>query len=422
MNILLISVWTNFSTSEKEYKVLDEKGDETDIIIRSPKASIAEFNYLMDKADKVTFLSFLPSFLSSSLNSLPSTYSELENLLKEKALQYSIPLEAYLLPANGVFNINGLTHIHDGGVGNYSFLIYYYTYKMLEEQKPDLIMLDLSETSSYLQYYSLKGVELAVKEYAYNLNSQPLLIAFSTDYTERLLTLSREIMKDIEIYNYLSNGELKLAKGFSTVGKSELHGIGIALKLGFPLALSYIIKNVEELISPEEFQKKILEGITITRNEKVFALKGTFRASTTAPYYFMGYHFVKSHKDLALDEVPITKIEESLYLYNEPARSLIKREIEIIKKLSTLIDDGEYLLSELIRIGNSRVLDWVSGNVKVNDKTSCDVFEDEMISHAGMGRYFTIVKKSGGNVTLSYSQQCIDNVISWVKSFSKQDD
>ena len=422
MNVLLISVWTNFSTSEKEYKVLDEKGDEVDTIIRSPKASIAEFNYLRDKADKITFITFLPSFLSSSLNSLPSTYSELESLLRERVSQYSIPIESYLLPANGVFNVNGLTHIHDGGVGNYSFLIYYYTYKMLEEQKPDLIMLDLSETSSYLQYYSLKGIELAVKDYAYNLNSQPLLMTFSTDYTERLLTLSKEVVKGTEIYSYLSNNELKLAKGFSTIGKSELYGIGIALKLGFPLALSYIIKNAEELISPEEFYKKIVEGLTITRNEKVFTLRGSFRASTTAPYYFMGYHFVQYHKDLALDEVPISKIEESLYLYSEPARSLIKREIEIIKKLSALIDDGEYLLSELIKIGNSRVLDWVSGNVKVNDKTNCNVFEDEMISHAGMGRYFTVVKKSGKNVTLLYSQECIDNVISWVKSFGKEED
>nr|WP_230955511.1 hypothetical protein [Sulfolobus acidocaldarius] len=44
-----------------------------------------------------------------------------------------------------------------------------------------------------------------------------------------------------------------------------------------------------------------------------------------------------------------------------------------------------------------------------------------MISHAGMGRYFTIVNRDkDGKIKISYAQECLKDITNWIKSLGKE--
>ncbi|BCU70888.1 TM1812 family CRISPR-associated protein [Stygiolobus caldivivus] len=425
MKTLLVSTWTNINTSEKEYKVVDSRGNETETIVKSYKPSLAEYSFLKEETTDVKILAFLPSFLATNLNELPTSYSILENSLKELVMQrLSLPDmndEIFVLPSSGTFkSSSNVLSIHDGGIGNFNFLSYLYTYSKLVSEEPEMVMVDLSEDSSYLAYVTYNAVRLAVEDYAFTHKKQLMLVELASDFSNRLFPLRKKVIKDVNLHQYLTS-DIKLAKGMNTQGKSELYGIGKALELGFPLALIYLIRETGELISPEEFRKQILEGLQIQKSNGVFSLTASVRASMSAPYYFMGYHFVETNKKIVEGEITLDKLNEFLDYYTGATRALIKREIEIIRKLSELVKDGEYLLDSLIRIGNTRVLDWLEGKVYEGGKVKCDITEEEMVSHAGMGRKFTKVNKEDSVITVKYAEECLDSILSWIKSIGRED-
>ena len=422
MKTLLVTTWTNLVSSPKEYSVVDEKGIETENVVKNCKPSLAEFSFL--KEDKeVKLVVLLPSFLSSLLNDPPTSFSLLEEALKEVVLQKFPEINGnsvYVLPSTGTFRNNNILHIHEGGIGNFNLFAYLYVYEELRKEDPEVVMIDLSETSSYLTYVTLNAVKLAIEDYAFTNKKQLSLIKIASDFSNRIVTLDKEVIKDVEIQKYLTS-DIKLAKGMSTEGKSELYGIGKALELGFPLALIYLLREANELIKPEEFKGKILEGLQIQKNEGTYSLLASVRASMTAPYYFMGYHFVEATKKLVEGDITLDKLYEVMDYYTGATKALIKRELEIIKKLSQLVKDGEYLLDTLIRIGNTRVLDWLEGKVSEGSKVKCEISEEEMVSHAGMGRKFTKVTKDGDTITVKYAEECLNSIISWVKSIGREE-
>jgi hypothetical protein len=38
-----------------------------------------------------------------------------------------------------------------------------------------------------------------------------------------------------------------------------------------------------------------------------------------------------------------------------------------------------------------------------------------------MGRKFTKVSKDGNNITVKYAEECLDNVLSWIKSLGREE-
>lgn len=424
MKTLLISAWTNISTNEQEYNVVDSRGNENEIMIKDYKPSLAEYSFLKEDVKDVKMIILLPSFLTASLNDLPDSYSLLENSLKDLVIQ-KFPTaregDIYVLPSSGTFkSSNNVIHIHDGGIGNFNLFIYMDIYEELRKEDPEVVMLDLSETSSYLSYITSNAVRLAIEDYAFNNKKQLMLIELASEFSNRIVTLRKTLMKDVNIHQYLKS-DIKLAKGMSTQGKSELYGIGNALELGFPLALIYLLREAVDLVSPEEFRKKVLENIQVRKNNGTYSLIASLRASMTSPYYFIGYHFVEANKKIIEGEITLDKLNELMDYYTGATRALIRREIEIIRKLSQLVRDGEYLLDSLIRMGNTRVLDWLDGRVYEGSKVRCEITEEEMVSHAGMGRKFTKVSKDGNNITVKYAEECLDNVLSWIKSLGREE-
>ncbi|MFP3233091.1 MAG: TM1812 family CRISPR-associated protein, partial [Sulfolobaceae archaeon] len=170
MKILLISTWTNISINEQEYNVVDSRGNENENIIKDYKPSLAEYSFLKEDVKDVKMIILLPSFLTASLNDLPDSYSLLVNSLKDLVAQkFPAAREAdiYVLPSSGTFkSSNNVIHIHDGGIGNFNFFIYTDIYEELRKEDPEVVMVDLSETSSYLSYITSNAVRLAIEDYA----------------------------------------------------------------------------------------------------------------------------------------------------------------------------------------------------------------------------------------------------------------
>lgn len=412
---------------ENKYEIINERGEETEREVVESKPSLAEVKFLRESEEQVDMLVLLPSFLSAYLKTqdLPDSYVELKKRIQEEVLKRFQGIDVEVIPSSGTIDADGFMHIHDNSLGNFNFSVYYSVYNALTRYNPDTVLLDLSETTSYLTYYTSDAAKLAIQDYYITKRKADIpLIEFSTDFANKIITLKKSTIRNVDISDYLTSQEIKLAKGMPTLSKSELFAIGRALQLGFPLALLYLLNGIEELTKPEDFMQKIEESITVSKKEqeKEYLVSSGVRAYNTAPYYFMGYHFIEAYKVKSeTGEYTLDDLLKLIDVYNEPARSLIKRELEILKRLAGLKDDGEYILDYLIRLGNSRVLDWLE-NVPIGEsKIDCEISEYEMISHAGMGRYFTIVNRDkDGKIKISYAQECLKDITNWIKSLGKE--
>ncbi|BFH73988.1 hypothetical protein SJAV_19320 [Sulfurisphaera javensis] len=418
MKVLIVTFWDHINFANSKFTVFDEKGEITSVTYEGINETFAEADFLKENKVDVKISAFLPTTLSYILNDPPPDYTQLVSVL-ESEVKNTVPKVDYIhiLPSEGEFK----NHFHKERLGNFHFFFYNKLYEDLVKETPDVILLDLSRAFSYFQAYATSATQLAVENYVITTNKRDTLLIEFTNVNNILTPLFIKDFKKIDFYNYLTkNIKLSTAKGFSTQGKSELYGIGKSLELGFPLALFYLLKNVEKLISPEEFEKMILNSIKVNKSEK-YEVIADFEAHVTAPYYFIGYHFVNQYRKLAEEEVTIDLLEKFYELFNEPQRNLISREIQILKDLSKIPkEEGEYLLDYLIKLGNTRLIDWLKGEINEEEREECEINEKEMYSHAGLGRKFTKIEVKEGKIVVKYTESCLDEILSWVKNIGKE--
>lgn len=420
MKALIVTFCSNLDFSENNYIVFDEKGDKTSVGVKALSEALAEVQFLKEsKVDtKISF--FLPSILSYILSDPPPDYQKLSEQITNE-VKKKIPADyIHLLPSEGVVK----THSHKGGIGNFHFLFYIKLYEDLMKERPDLVILDLSRTYSYFQAYARSATQLAIEDYVTSLGGKETILIEFTNINNVLTPIFVKDFKKVRIYEYLtSNIRLSKEKGFSTVGRSDLYGIGKAIELGFPLLLIYLLDRIEKLITPEEFEKTILDSIKVNKSNEKYELIADFEAHETAPYYFIGYHFVNTFGKKVGDEgVTLDFLQNLSELFEEPQRNLVRREIEILKDLSKIAGEkeGKYTLDYLLRLGNTRLLDWIKGEVPEDNKEECEIDENEMYSHAGLGRKLTKIQISQGKITVKYASNCLDKILSWIKNLGRK--
>lgn len=417
VKILIVTFWSDINFSNEKFFVFDEKGERTSVEQEGLNETLAEAEFLKDNND-VKIVAFLPTTLSRILSDPPPDYNQLVQRLEAEVKNRVKVDYVHILPSEGTIG----NHVHHEGLGNFHFLFYLKLYEDLLKESPDAILLDLSRTFSYYQNYTISATQLALDDYVITTNRKNSILIQYARIDNTLVPLFIKDFKKVRIYDYLTtNIKLSKEKGFSTQGKSEIYGIGKSLELGFPLILIYLLKNANKLVPPDEFEKMIINSMKVNKGEK-YEIVTNFEAHETAPYYFIGYHFVNSYKKIAEEsEISLESLEKLLELFEDPQRKLIVREIEILKDFSKLMkDEEEHLLDYLIRVGNARVIDWMKGKVSEDEKEECDVNEDEMYSHAGLGRKFTKIMVKEGKIVVKYAENCIDEILSWVKNIGKE--
>ena len=419
MKALIVSFWSNLDFVTSKYKIFDEKGEKTSVEYEALNESLAEVEYLKDTKIDTKVSVFLPSLLSYVLSDPPPDYEQLIQQILNEA-KNKIPADyTHVLPSEGEIK----NHVHKGGIGNFHFLFYLRLYEDLIKEQPDLVILDLSRTYSYFQIYARSATQLAIEDYVSTNGGKEVFLIEFVNINNELTPIFTKDFKKIKIQDYLtSNIRLSKEKGFSTQGRSDLYGIGKSLELGFPLLLIYLLRETDKLIKPEEFEKTITSSIKVTKSNEKYEVVASFDAHENAPYYFMGYHFVNQYKKIVGEgEVTIDSLQKISELFDEHQRNLVDREIDLLRDFSKIPKEkGEYLLDYLIKLGNTRLIDWMKGEIPEEENEECEINEDEMYSHAGLGRKLTKIKISEEGIAVKYAESCVDKIISWIKNLGKE--
>jgi len=416
---LIVSFWSNLDFSPSKYKVFDEKGEKTGIEKEALNETLAEAEYLKETKIETKITAFLPSLLSYVISDPPPDYEQLTKQIEDEAKKRISADYIHVLPSDGQVK----NHVHKGGIGNFHFLFYLKLYEDLMKEQPDIIILDLSRTYSYFQAYARSATHLAIEDYIVSTGGREVFIVEFVNVNNELTPIFTKHFRKVKIQEYLTeNIRLSKEKGFSTQGKSDLYAIGKSIELGFPLLLIYLLRETNSLIKPEEFEKTITSSIKVIKGEK-YEVVANFEAHETAPYYFIGYHFENQYKKIAGEEgeggVSIDLLQKISEMFDEPQRNLVNREIALLKDFSKIVKEkGEYLLDYLVKLGNTRLIDWMKGEIPVEENEECEINEDEMYSHAGLGRKLTKIKIDE-KVTVKYAESCVDKLISWIKNLGR---
>ena len=419
MKALIVSFWSNLDFVSTKYKIFDEKGEKTSVEYEALNESLAEAEYLKEAKIDTKISVFLPSLLSYAISDPPPDYEQLTQQISNEA-KNKIPADyVHVLPSEGEIK----NHVHKGGIGNFHFLFYLKLYEDLLKEQPDLVILDLSRTYSYFQAYAKSATQLAIEDYVSTTGGKEVFLIEFVNINNELTPIFTKDFKKIKIQEYLTaNVRLSKEKGFSTQGRSDLYAIGKSVELGFPLLLVYLLRESDKLIRPEEFEKTIISSIKVNKSNEKYEVVASFDAHENAPYYFMGYHFVNQYKSVVggEGEVTIDTLQKISELFEEPQRNLVDREIDLLRDFSKIPKEkGEYLLDYLIKLGNTRLIDWMKGEIPEEEREECEINEDEMYSHAGLGRKLTKIKIDEKGITVEYAESCIDKIISWIKNLGK---
>ncbi|WP_010916533.1 CRISPR-associated CARF protein Csx1 [Thermoplasma volcanium] len=309
----------------------------------------------------------------------------------------------------------------DGKNTLYFDFIYYNTLKILENEKPDEIYIDITHGINYMPLLATDAIRLATYTYLLGrnsidlaiFNSEPVIKGYSGPYnianvySERLYV--RQALLSV-LMPFLSNENKnnitnKVLKGINNCNSDLIYSNANALFSGiFPFVL-LSRREIEQCIKSVERKIKILD------------------------YNNFGIEFNTSHKPVYKDTMPIelSYLHSLLYIIekiigNMPDSSCVKisdikdlaKRFSTSETISKLVESEIDSIEKLQNISDKPQLLAVIKHSQSSPKSICQADKRNLLAHGGFEQNVVYLWRENGEICVNYCD-CIENVRNHLK-------
>ncbi|MCY0860037.1 MAG: hypothetical protein OWQ54_06355 [Sulfolobaceae archaeon] len=448
MKVLLISILKEPKNLQKEIHPLDVVSSQpSSVKSLSNYTFVAQHESLVSEGHETKTILLAPASLSYLIEDNINSFKELEEKLTT-TLRSSIPenIQIFITPGVGSeYSKNGIEHKHIGGPGNILYFAFYYIRNVINDFKPDTVLLDISNSDNILSTLALDATQTAIIDYlTQNEENNKVSIIVTSLINEEMRVLNKQTLEagQLDLHNYFIR-EFKLmnplrqdVKQLSAVGKTELNRIGILLDLGLIIPLLYELSNFypSKMYSPEDFIDLVYKNIKIERKEeeKRIIFDYGLELLEGVPYYIVGRDFLIKYRKGEGEEkgkYSIDDIKRLLRFLHKGTRYVIEGKLTEIKQLINLlsthgITEGRTTLYNLRSIGNMSTIEFHRPNAirrityLLKSRQECDDIDaEQFLSNLGFLENILEIEFEKDSIKLGYIQDCIDNIFNIIKEF-----
>jgi len=413
MKVLIISPLTDLPSNGEKFIPLEiTNWSNSPIEINSKFSFLAEKDFLESEKHDVKVICLVPTSIRDKLNISFSTYDELiNNILSNLKIEDT---EINVIPFESTINL-----------GTSLYYIYLSIYKALKQFFPDVILLDVSNSSSLFSSLVLKGLEIAIDDmlltYAENY-IYAIISKRDNGYIQTVLHLYKN-RQNVKIAKYLLR-EMKVLRTEKPVtlpqplGRAEFRRLAFAIENCLPLVALHILDRIEyeKLMKEEDFIKIIIENIKMDKGNitnDVELLEG-------AVYYTLARHLVEKYK--VNKPFTIDNLRNILNTTSIVCNKAVNRFVdEIMLTINYLLKhnelEGEYRLGAIHNIMKLSLVDFIKNKENIiemlkNYKRECGDIE---LTNMGFEPNSTIININKEKIYIYYAEECEDKIMSKVK-------
>ncbi|BFI76735.1 CRISPR-associated CARF protein Csx1 [Sulfurisphaera ohwakuensis] len=317
-------------------------------------------------------------------------------------------------------NVYGNKYVQeDRKITLFSNSIYYNTLKILEERKPNEIIIDITHGINYMPLLATDSIKLATYTYMVGekdkvtieiFNSEPVIRGnkgpyhISKVYEEKVDV--RQTLLSILSYFLSADFKNKVAnnvlKGVSNCNADLIMSSANALFSGIFIFLASVRKELEECLKAVEEKINILDyryfrGNLVVDNGIVYK----DRLPLELTYVHSLLTIIKKITSGIGMEVKLSDIRlmAEKYSTSETIKSIVLNEIDQINKKIDILDSSFQLYADILR----------SADKEEEKGKECEPNKRNLFAHGGFEKNVTYLRKEGNEVYVSYGK-CLENV------------